>query len=69
MINTSHSAPQRYSAASQQPQAEQEKAPEQPTDRFDLSGIPTAVKLYDMSPLWGPKQEPFVMPRGVRGLC
>jgi len=69
VINTSFShAMQRYSAASEQPKGEQ-PAPQEPQDRFDLSGVPTAVKLYDMSPIWGPNPGPIEMPRGVRGLC
>lgn len=71
MINTSFShALQRYSAAAEQPQADQgQTAPKEPQDRFDLSGVPTAVKLYDMSPIWGPNPGPIELPRGVRGLC
>lgn len=43
--------------------------PPEPEDRFDLSNVPTAVKLYDMSPIWGPQPGQWTLPRGVRGLC
>lgn len=39
--------------------------PEEPRDVF----VPTAVKLYDMSPVWGPEPWDGKLPRGVRGFC
>lgn len=68
MINSNPSSSQPPAKAAQRPQGDQTPPPD-PEDRFDLSGIPTAVKLYDMSPIWGPKPQEWTLPRGVRGLC
>ena len=73
MINTRTTAPQQYSA-SQRPtgQSADEKPAAEPQagqDRFDLTGVPTAVKLYDMSPIWGPHPGPYRIPMGVHGLA
>lgn len=68
MMISSNPNPNPGQKPANRPQGENSPPPE-PQDRFDLSGVPTAVKLYDMSPIWGPQPTEWKLPRGVRGLC
>ena len=77
MINTNPSNPVSLPAGKALPAADCQGcgscAKCAPQDRVSLGEdrpyIPTAVKLYDMSPYWYPKPTEYRIPMGVHGLC